>query len=108
MKPGDIVLGRFPGAQVTKARPAVVLSTEGYHLHRPDVVVGLITTQIPKAIGPTDCLLRDWVQAGLHASSYFRLFLVTLPQQDVRQIGRLSPADWESVRACLTAGLGGG
>ena len=45
MKPGDVVIGAFPGADTTKIRPAVVLSTERYHRHRPDVIVGLVTTQ---------------------------------------------------------------
>jgi mRNA interferase MazF len=107
LKPGDIVVGAFPGAQVTKTRPAVVLSTEIYHRHRPDVVVGLVTTQAPKTLAPTDCVLRDWKHAGLHGASWFRLFPVTLPQREVRLIGRLSDADWESVRACFKAGLGG-
>ena len=106
MKPGDIVVGAFPGAQLTKTRPAVVLSTEEYHRHRPDVVVGLITTQTPKPMARTDCSLIDWRLAGLHAASYFRLFPVTLPQREVRLIGRLSDADWESVRACFKAGFG--
>ena len=42
--------------------------------HRPDVIVGLITTQPPKELAPTDCELRDWRQAGLHQPSFFRLF----------------------------------
>jgi len=108
LKPGDVVVGAFPGAQLIKTRPAVVLSTEDYHRNRPDVVVGLITTQVPKPLAPTDCELRDWKQAGLHAVSYFRLFPVTLPQREVRLIGRLSDADWVSVRECFRAGFGGG
>ena len=100
------MVAAFPGAQLTKTRPAVVLSTEDYHRHRPDVVVGLITTQAPKPLAPTDCVLRDWRHAGLHAASYFRLFPVTLPQREVRLIGRLSDLDWESVRACFRAGFG--
>jgi mRNA interferase MazF len=67
-----------------------VLSTEIYHRHRPDVVVGLITTQVPMPSAPTDCPLLDWKQAGLHAPSYFRQFPVTLQQREVRLIGRLS------------------
>jgi len=106
LKPGDVVVGAFPGAHLTKTRPAVVLSTENYHLHRPDVVVGIITTQPPQPLVPTDCALLDWRQAGLHAASYFRLFLVTLPQREIRRIGRLSDADWQSVRACLRVGFG--
>jgi len=107
LKPGDVVVGAFPGAHLTKTRPAVVLSTEDYHRHRPDVVVGLITTQAPKPLAPTDCALLDWKQAGLHAASYFLLFPVTLLQREVRVIGRLSDSDWESVRACFEAGFGG-
>ena len=108
MKPGDVVVCAFPGAQSTKTRPAVVLSNEDYHRHRPDVVVGLITTQVPQLFAPSDCALPDWKQAGLHTESYFRLFPVTLPQREVRVIGRLSVSDWESVRACMNAGLGTG
>lgn len=107
MKPGDVVVGAFPGALVTKTRPAVVLSTEEYHRHRPDVVVGLITTQTPAPLAPTDCPLRDWKQAGLRAASYFRLFPVTLSQREVRLIGRLSDSDWETVRECFRVGFGG-
>jgi hypothetical protein len=53
------------------------------------------------------CELRDWRQAGLHQLSFFRLFPVTLLQRDVRVIGRLSDADWASVRTCFQAGFGG-
>ena len=91
---------------ITSARPAVVLSSELYHRHRPDVIVGLIATQPPKELAPTDCELRDWRQAGLHQPSFFRLFPVTLLQREVRLIGRLSEYAWSSVRACFKAGFG--
>lgn len=106
MKPGDVVVGAFPGAVATKIRPGVVLSSELYHRHRPDVIVGLITTQPPKELAPTDCELRHWRQAGLREPSFFRLFPVTLLQREVRLIGRLSESDWTSVRACFKAGFG--
>jgi mRNA interferase MazF len=107
LRAGDVVVGAFPGASITKTRPAVVLSTEDYHRHHPDVVLGLITTRQPQPFTPTDCDIRDWKQAGLHAPSYFRLFLVTLPQHEVRVIGTLSDPDWRNVLACFRAGLGG-
>jgi mRNA interferase MazF len=107
MKPGDVVVAAFPGAQLTKTRPAVVLSTETYHRNRPDVIVGLITSQAPSSLAPSDCVLLDWKEAGLHSASHFRLFLVTLPQREVRLIGRLSDSDWESVRRCFATGLSG-
>ena len=106
MKPGDVVVCAFPGADTTKTRPAVVLSTELYHHHRPDIIVGLVTTQSPVELTPTDCELRDWRQAGLRQPSFFRLFPVTLMQREVRLIGRLSESDWTSVRKCFKAGFG--
>jgi hypothetical protein len=102
------VVGAFPGAQVTKTRPAVVLTTEDYQRHRPGVVVGLITTQSPGPLTAADCVLSDWRRAGLHAPSYFRLFPVTLSQCEVRLIGRLSDSDWERVQACFKSGFGSG
>jgi mRNA interferase MazF len=107
LKPGDIVVGALSGAQSTKIRPAVVLSTEVYQRYRPDVVVGSITSQVPKPLAPTDCELINWREAGLRTPSYFRLFPVTIPQREVRLIGRLSDPDWQSARACFKVGLGG-
>ena len=107
MKPGDVVIAAFPGAHITKARPAVMLSAEEYHRHRPDVIVGLITTQTPSPMAPTDCVLVDWKEAGLHSISYFRLYLVTLPQREIRLVGRLSEADWQAVQTCFRNGFSG-
>ena len=70
------------------------------------VIVGLITTQQPIDLAPTDCELPDWRQAGLRQPSFFRLFTVTLLQREVRLIGRLSESDWTSVRTCFKAGFG--
>ena len=95
------MVGAFRGADTTKIRPAVVLSTELYHRHRPDVIVGLIRTRPPKELAPTDCELRAWREAGLRQPSFFRVFAVTLLQREVRLIGRLSESDWTSVRACF-------
>jgi hypothetical protein len=102
---GDVVIAAFPGAQVTKTRPALVLSTSEYHRHRPDVILGLITTKPPEPLCPTDCQIRSWRAAGLHAPSCFRLYLVTLPQRDVRIIGRLAEDDWREVRKRIEVGL---
>lgn len=100
------MIAAFPGVAETKARPAVVLSTAEYHRHRPDVILGMITTQRPRNYAPSDHMLMDWQEAGLHAPSWFRLFVVTLPQSRVRVTGRLSDADWVSVQRCVLSGLG--
>jgi mRNA interferase MazF len=82
-----------------------VLSTTLYQSVRPDVIIGLITTRSADAANPTDCDIRDWRSAGLHAPSCFRLYVVTLLQESVRAVGRLADKDWREVQRCLEAGL---
>jgi hypothetical protein len=56
LRSGDVVPANFPGVVGTKKRPCVVVSTDDYHAHRPDVILGLLTTQIPeRSIHPTTC-----------------------------------------------------
>lgn len=98
MNPGEVIWIDFPGVVQTKRRPAVILSSASYHSTRPDVIVGLITSQTNKASTPTDHVLQDWQSAGLRVPSAFRAFLVTLPQSSiVSTMGTLSPADWTQV-----------
>lgn len=64
---GDVVTVDFPGAQGVKRRPAVVLSSAAYHAERPDMILGVLTTNVGAARTSMDHLLRDWQQAGLRA-----------------------------------------
>lgn len=83
-----------------KPRPGVVVSTALYHSIRPDVIVGLLTSQVAKATAPTDYPLQDWAGAGLHLPSAFRVYLVTVLQADLHGIvGKLSAQDWNEVQA---------
>jgi mRNA interferase MazF len=95
---GDIVVADFPGALGLKRRPTVVLSSATYHATRPDVILGLITSQTASAVGATDYMLQDWSAAGLHRPSAFRVFLVTLPRSAVSaKIGSLTKRDLDAV-----------
>ncbi len=103
--PGDVVTVDFPGVTGIKRRPAVVLSSVTYHTTRPDVIVGLITSQTT-GIGTTDYALQDWATAGLRVASIFRSFIVTLPPSaNLVLIGKLSKRDWKSVRASVKVAL---
>ncbi|NDJ22798.1 type II toxin-antitoxin system PemK/MazF family toxin [Nostoc sp. B(2019)] len=103
--PGDVVTVDFPGVTGIKRRPAVVLSSATYHAIRPDVIIGLITTQTT-ALGITDYALHDWAVAGLRVASVFRSFIVTLPPSaNLILIGHLSELDWKGVRACVKIAL---
>lgn len=102
---GDLVTVDFPGATGIKRRPAVILSSTTYHATRPDVIVGLITSQM-KGLGATDYMLQDWAQSGLRVASAFRSFIVTLPASaSIVQIGQLSERDWQAVLACVKTAL---
>lgn len=104
--PGDVVWLDFPGAMLTKRRPAVIISSAIYHAARPDVILGLVTSQTGKAIGPTDCQLNDWSAAGLKVPSAFRAFLVTVPRSAIiSHAGRLSDRDWQAVCRCVQDAL---
>jgi mRNA-degrading endonuclease toxin of MazEF toxin-antitoxin module len=102
LKAGEVVVADFPGITGVKRRPAVVVSTDAYHSHRSDVILGAIATNLTAATTPMDYTLNDWAAAGLHHPSAFRTFLVTLPQAQVLvAIGHLSDMDWVAVQGRL-------
>lgn len=106
LKAGDVVSVPFQGVTELKQRPAVVLSSALYHANRPDLILGLLTTQIQKAASPTDWTLQDWQAAGLHRATAFRSFVITLPKTQVyAQIGSLSAQDWQAIRRSVRAAL---
>ena len=103
---GDVVVVDFPGVTGIKRRPAVVLSSDVYHRSRPDVIVGLITSQTAAALGPTDFALQDWAAAGLRVPSAFRSFFATLPPSaHPVSVGHLSESDMRGVCACVRLSL---
>ena len=104
-QPGDVVVVDFVGATGVKRRPAVVLSSDLYHVHHPDVALGTVTTQVSAATTPTDYVLQDWSAAGLHAPSAFRAYIGTYLASAVKVIGHLSDHDWQEVQSRLKLAL---
>lgn len=101
MKAGTVVTAEFAGVHSTKRRPALIISTTTYHNERPDVILAIITSQISKSNAKTDYILQDWKSAGLNKASAVRIFLLTLPQDKITEIGKLSQRDWEKVQEKL-------
>ena len=103
--PGDVLVLDFPGVMGIKRRPTAVISSTVYHASRPDVVVGMITSQTV-APGPTDYVLQDWSQAGMRNPSVFRSFFATLPRTTHSTlVGHLSDRDWQGVCGCVRIAL---
>lgn len=104
-EPGDVVIVTFPGAVATKRRPAVILSTQEYHQQHPDVILGILTSQILKAETTSDYILQDYKAAGLHQPTAFRAYIITFQKSAITTVGHLSPQDWKNVQACLSRAL---
>ena len=105
-KTGDVVLAPFAGVTGVKERPAVVVSSSLYHSCRPDVILGLLTSQVAKSTAPTDYVLQDWTAAGLNLPSAFRGNFITLHVGVVLfQIDVLSPRDWAEIQTRLRLAL---
>src|ERR1039457_5357898 len=86
----------LPGAAETKVRPAVVIASDTYLVERPDVLVGILTTKLPRTATSMDYVLLDWRSAGLRATSCFRAYVLTIHRSDLTVIGHLSEHDWRS------------
>ncbi len=103
--PGDVVTVDFAGATGVKRRPAVIVSSNLYHTHRPDLILAALTTRIASATTPLDHVLQDWTAAGLHRPSAFRAYLGMALPSAVQVIGHLSERDWQSIQACLRCAI---
>jgi mRNA interferase MazF len=105
LKAGDVAFGLLPGAAMTKVRPGVVVSSDQYLAEHPDVVLGILTTQMPKMTSSSDFVLQDWQLAGLRASSCFRCYFVTVHRSNLTTFGRLSARDWANVQGCIRTAI---
>lgn len=105
MKPGEVVLVRFPFTDLAteKKRPALVLANTVRSPRNRLATVAMITSQVEALKLTGDVILGDWKGAGLLHPSLLRLAKVaTLDQELVgRKLGRLSERDMHSARAAF-------
>ena len=96
MKPGDLVLVRFPRTDLKsgKLRPAVVIAfTPGRH---PDVLLAMVSSQIYQAVPDFDELIEqsdsDFRKSGLKTDSVVRLSRLAVVDTTVvnARLGRIS------------------
>ena len=104
-EPGDIVIVRFPGAVVTKSRPAVVVSSREYHDARPDCVLALVTSNVSAANTAFDHVLADWESAGLEQPSAVRTYFGMAVARNLDVIGKLSDRDFAALKRCLAPAM---
>ena len=76
-----------------------------YNSIRPDIILGLITSKTSN-LNSTDCILKDWLEAGLKKESAFRSFIITIPfSNNLSKIGHVSQRDWKNICDCLKVAL---
>lgn len=106
---GDVILVPFPftDQSTTKQRPAVVVSSHGYNMQRPDLILLAITSQVRASLPFGAMLVADWQTAGLIKPSVCKPLITTVEQSLViKRLGRLSSNDAASLRAVMDEILG--
>jgi mRNA interferase MazF len=105
VKPGDVVLVRFPFTEVAanKKRPALLLAEATRARRYRLATVAMITSQIEGIRLPGDILLAGWERAGLLHPSLLRLAKIATIDGSLveRSIGRLTADDHRATRAAF-------
>ena len=105
---GDVVLVGFVFSDESgrKVRPALVVSTSGYHRSRQELVVAGITSNVERCLYG-DHRIQNWKGAGLLFPSLATGILRTIKQtMVVRRIGALSKPDLDAFDRELRRSLG--
>jgi mRNA-degrading endonuclease toxin of MazEF toxin-antitoxin module len=107
-KRGDVVLVGFVFADESgrKLRPAVVISSPGYHRARHEVIVAAITSNIRRRLFG-DHPIADWKAAGLLFPSVVSGIVRTITRSVIdRRLGAMPKADMDAVDQELRPSLG--
>jgi mRNA interferase MazF len=107
VKPGDVVLVRFPFADLAaaKKRPALVLARTARSPRNRLAILAMITSQVESLRLQGDVLLSEWQAAGLLHPSLLRIGKVATVDEELidKQIGRLAPSDRAAAAAAFRA-----
>ncbi len=102
MKPGEVVLVRFPFTDLAaaKKRPALFLARTTRSPRNRLSTVAMITSQVEALKLDGDVLLADWKATGLLHPSLLRLAKIAAVDERLidKTIGRLSARDLEAAR----------
>jgi mRNA interferase MazF len=106
---GDVVLVPFPFTDQTTSskRAAVVVNSSDYSLHRPDVILMAITSQVRSTPLYGEIVITEWKKAGLVKPSVIKPVVATLHARLIlARRGTLSGPDLDALRILLHEILG--
>ena len=102
VKPGDVVLVRFPFTDLAtaKKRPALLLAHTPRSSRYRLATVAMITSQIEALTLQGDVFLADWKAAGLLHPSLLRLAKIATIDTELidKRVGGLSSSDSRAAR----------
>jgi len=105
MKPGDVILVKFPFSDLesTKKRPALVLVQSQVTDKIGVVSIAMITSKVEGMKFPGDFKLVNWKKAGLLHPSLIRLSKIATVDLDVvdKQLGRLEARDLSGIQSAF-------
>lgn len=102
-KYGDIVIVEFPYSEsnLTKKRPALVISSNNYNNKRKEILIAAITSNIKRGLYG-DTKIKNWQEAGLKFSSLVTGIVQTVRQRMInRKLGVFSKKDMQNVESNL-------
>jgi len=102
-EPYEVVVVPFPftDRDVSKRRPALVVSSTGFNRGHAQLVLAMITTT--KSEWPSDVILDAWRDVSLSVPCKVRFRLFTLDHTlIIRKLGILSPGDRQAVQDALS------
>ena len=104
---GDVVLVPLPFTDQTgsKKRPAVVVSSEAYHLARSDLILMAVTSHVRASGGGFgEVAIKGWKEAGLLKPSIVKPVLFTVERPLIlRRLGQLGESDRSVLRRNLAS-----
>jgi mRNA interferase MazF len=110
VKPGDVVLVRFPFAELAaaKKRPALVLARIARSARHRLAILAMITSQVEALRLEGDVLLAQWRRAGLLHPSLLRVAKVATVDEELieKTIGHLAPPDRTAAQSAFRAVFG--
>lgn len=105
MKPGDVVLVRFPFTELAaeKKRPALLVASTVRSPRNRLATVAMITSQVEALKLAGDVMLAEWKAAGLLHPSLLRFAKTATIDEELvdKKIGRLSERDLASARTAF-------
>lgn len=106
---GDVVLVPFPFTDQTgyKKRPAVVVSSDAYHIERADLILLAVTSQVRPSTTFGEAAVEQWKQSGLLRPSVIKPVAATIERKLVlKKLGRLQSEERSALQRILRQILG--